>query len=190
MEPFEKIHIRAHLHGSRAKPSRVDRPVQSGTFKRLANRLFNAILPLDRRHKQTRRRPYVFPRVDREIEREKSSRAPFPTSGKRVKSQHKETIPERGSQVAWFRVNSRRGHLTRGMPFILHVPRVHIHPRLSGEQIYRNTNVRADSLFTREMIDRSINRSIYRRQEALCNDDKLFNGRLDANPCILDVLDI
>lgn len=49
MEPFEKIHIRAHLHGSRAKPSRVDRPVQSGTFKRLANRLFNAILSLDLR---------------------------------------------------------------------------------------------------------------------------------------------
>lgn len=49
MEPFEKIHIRAHLHGSRAKPSRVDRPVQSGAFKRLANLLFNAILSLDRR---------------------------------------------------------------------------------------------------------------------------------------------
>lgn len=85
MEPFEKIHIRAHLHGSRAKPSRVDRPVQSGTFKRLANRLFNAILSLDLRPRANSSSSCLL-RVSVQRKRKRENRGSFPTSGKRVKS--------------------------------------------------------------------------------------------------------
>lgn len=125
MEPFEKIHIRAHLHGSRAKPSagltdpfKAVRPLN---VSRAASSMqfFLSIAATSRPSY------YVFLSECRERERERKARSfsqRKTVNALRGHPAQRNNTETRTWPPVWFQVNSRRGHLTRGMPFILRVP--------------------------------------------------------------------